>query len=31
VVGSGGGLVGFGGGLPQKKRMLEMEAAAMRG
>jgi O-6-methylguanine DNA methyltransferase len=28
VVGSGGSLVGFGGGLPQKKRMLEMEAAA---
>ncbi len=31
VVGSNGSLVGFGGGLPQKKRMLEMEAAAMRG
>jgi methylated-DNA-[protein]-cysteine S-methyltransferase len=27
VVGSDGSLVGFGGGLPQKKRMLEMEAA----
>ena len=31
VVGSNGSLVGFGGGLPQKKRMLQMEAAALRG
>ena len=31
VVGSNGGLVGFGGGLPQKKRMLEMEASVVRG
>ncbi len=27
VVGSGGGLTGFGGGLEQKRRLLEMEAA----
>lgn len=31
VVGSNGGLVGFGGGLDQKKRMLEMESTATRG
>jgi O-6-methylguanine DNA methyltransferase len=30
VVGSNGSLVGFGGGLPQKKRMLEMESQARR-
>lgn len=31
VVGSGGQLVGFGGGLDMKRRLLELEAAQMRG
>ncbi|MGI5835215.1 MAG: methylated-DNA--[protein]-cysteine S-methyltransferase [Chloroflexota bacterium] len=31
VVGSNGSLVGFGGGVEQKRRLLEMESAAMRG